>query len=140
MLWVQVLLPAPHKNMKKLIVTLLLIPTLANANELMCLARNIYFEARGESEPGQFLVGFVTMNRVSDKRFPNTICGVVNQPNQFVWDHSRKPVEGKIFNRIIYIASIVMQSHDTKQYGVYFNTTHSKAKSTVVAGNHRFYN
>ena len=42
-----------------------------------CLAMNIYHEARGDSELGQQAVGFVTMNRVYDKRYPNTVCDVV---------------------------------------------------------------
>ena len=127
--------------MKKILLLLLLIPTLAQSNELMCLATNIYFEARGEPEAGQFMVGFVTMNRVYDKRFPNTVCGVVYQPGQFIWDHSRKPVKGKLFNRIIYIASIVMQSHDTKQYGVYFDKAdHRPTQARLTVGFHEFYN
>lgn len=42
-----------------------------------CLAMNIYHEARGDSRLGQKAVGFVTMNRVFDKRYPNTVCDVV---------------------------------------------------------------
>lgn len=49
------------------------------AAELECLALNIYFEARGESDTGKVAVGHVVMNRVSSKRFPKTICGVVQQ-------------------------------------------------------------
>jgi hypothetical protein len=44
-----------------------------------CLTRNIYFEARGESEEGKVAVGIVTINRVRDGRFGNSICAVVNQ-------------------------------------------------------------
>ena len=44
-----------------------------------CLARNIYFEARNEPFAGQFAVAMVTLNRVHDKQFPNTICDVVYQ-------------------------------------------------------------
>ena len=44
-----------------------------------CLARNIYFEARNEPFAGQFAVAMVTLNRVHDKQFPNTICKVVYQ-------------------------------------------------------------
>lgn len=42
-----------------------------------CLAMNIYHEARGDSSLGQKAVGFVTLNRVYDSRYPNTICDVV---------------------------------------------------------------
>ena len=48
-------------------------------NEIECLALNIYFEARGESLAGRRAVGEVTMNRVLDPAFPDTVCGVVRQ-------------------------------------------------------------
>lgn len=47
--------------------------------EAYCLAENIYYEAKGEDIRGQFAVASVTLNRVKDPRFPNTICGVVKQ-------------------------------------------------------------
>ena len=46
---------------------------------LMCMAFNIYHEARNESMLGQIAVGQVVMNRVWDKRFPDTVCEVVKQ-------------------------------------------------------------
>ena len=50
-----------------------------NQEELVCLAKNIYFEARGENDRGQYAVGLVTQNRVRSDRFPDTICKVVKQ-------------------------------------------------------------
>ena len=47
--------------------------------QLTCLAKNIYFEARNEPFAGQFAVALVTLNRVSDTTFPDTICKVVYQ-------------------------------------------------------------
>lgn len=47
--------------------------------EAYCLAENIYYEARNEDIRGQFAVASVTLNRVNDSRYPNTICGVVKQ-------------------------------------------------------------
>ena len=44
-----------------------------------CLAKNIYFEARNEPFAGQFAVALVTLNRVNDTAFPDTICDVVYQ-------------------------------------------------------------
>tara|TARA_R110000824_G_scaffold72944_2_gene185906 strand:+ start:304 stop:723 length:420 start_codon:yes stop_codon:yes gene_type:complete len=46
---------------------------------LACLALNIYFEARGEPIEGQIAVTHVVLNRVIDKRYPNSICEVVKQ-------------------------------------------------------------
>ena len=42
-----------------------------------CLALNLYHEARSDSKLGQKAVGFVTLNRVYDSRYPSTICDVV---------------------------------------------------------------
>ena len=55
--------------------------------DLTCLARNIYFEARGESTAGQRAVAEVTLNRVASKRFPDDVCGVVHEQR---WDKIRK--------------------------------------------------
>jgi spore germination cell wall hydrolase CwlJ-like protein len=52
-------------------------------HDLDCLARNIYYEAGLESEEGKVAVGLVTINRSNDDKFPNTICGVVNQRTVF---------------------------------------------------------
>ena len=49
------------------------------AEALMCLALNVYFEARSENMASQMAVSLVVMNRVEDHRFPNTVCGVVKQ-------------------------------------------------------------
>ena len=53
---------------------------------VLCLAMNLYHEARGESLAGQLAVGFSTMNRVADKRYPDTVCGVVKQAKYHGWD------------------------------------------------------
>jgi spore germination cell wall hydrolase CwlJ-like protein len=44
-----------------------------------CLAKAIYFEARGESIRGQFAVAEVILNRVDSPLYPRTVCRVVNQ-------------------------------------------------------------
>jgi hypothetical protein len=52
--------------------------------ELDCLALNIYFEARNEPSEGQAAVAHVVLNRVSDPRFPDTVCSVVRQGGERV--------------------------------------------------------
>ncbi|MBC2773042.1 cell wall hydrolase [Rhizobium sp. AQ_MP] len=47
--------------------------------EQKCLAEGIYFEARGESVKGQAAVAQVILNRVRNPHYPDTICGVVYQ-------------------------------------------------------------
>jgi spore germination cell wall hydrolase CwlJ-like protein len=50
--------------------------------QLYCLAKNIYFEARGDTLAGRYAVADVVLNRVKDRRYPNTICKVVRQGKQ----------------------------------------------------------
>jgi hypothetical protein len=48
-----------------------------------CLAKAVYFEARGESLEGQLAVAEVVMNRAASGRYPGTLCEVITQPWQF---------------------------------------------------------
>ena len=47
--------------------------------EARCLAENFYHEARDQGTAGWLAVAAVTLNRATDDRFPDTICGVVFQ-------------------------------------------------------------
>ncbi|MBB4286186.1 cell wall hydrolase [Roseospira goensis] len=48
-------------------------------DELICLALNDYWEARGEDTRGRVAVAQVVLNRARDPRFPDSICGVVTE-------------------------------------------------------------
>lgn len=50
---------------------------------IMCLALNVYHEARGEPIAGQRAVAHVTLNRARERRMP--VCDVVFEPAQFSW-------------------------------------------------------
>jgi len=54
-------------------------PAASGGEQWRCLAEALYFEARGESVRGMFAVGEVIMNRVDSSRYPNSLCGVINQ-------------------------------------------------------------
>ena len=60
---------------------------------LICMATNIYHEAGNQSMIGQIAVGQVVLNRVADKRFPNTVCEVVKQA--VTYKKSDKPIRWK---------------------------------------------
>lgn len=47
--------------------------------EVVCLALNDYFEARGESMRGRVAVAQVVLNRARDGRFPRHLCEVIAQ-------------------------------------------------------------
>ena len=42
-----------------------------------CMALNIYHESRNQTLGGRLAVGYVTLNRVHNDKYPDTICGVV---------------------------------------------------------------
>jgi len=54
-------------------------PVAAGGSEWKCLSEALYFEARGETVQGLFAVAEVIVNRVESSRFPNSVCGVINQ-------------------------------------------------------------
>lgn len=57
--------------------------TNAATGDVYLLARLAYSEARGEPYRGQVAVAAVVLNRVKSAQFPNTIAGVIYQPNAF---------------------------------------------------------
>ena len=60
--------------------------------QIVCLAENIYFEARAESMEGKAGVANVTRNRVNDARWPSTYCEVVQQgPVRESWKTKKNP-------------------------------------------------
>ena len=68
--------------------------------QILCLAENIYFEARAESEAGKAAVGNVVKNRIADLRWPSTYCEVVYQgPERESWKTRGKDVaeEDRVF-------------------------------------------
>ena len=60
--------------------------------DVECMAKNIYFEARSDNMAGQFAVADVVLNRVKDKRYPNTICDVIyDGPVKEKWRTKQDP-------------------------------------------------
>lgn len=51
----------------------------AHAAATYCLAKAIYYEARGEPLAGRLAVGRVILNRVKSRFYPNSVCQVVYQ-------------------------------------------------------------
>jgi spore germination cell wall hydrolase CwlJ-like protein len=61
--------------------------------DVLCLAENIFHEARNQSFDGMAAVAYVTLNRVDHVDYPNTICEVVHDPYQFSWVYEGKSVD-----------------------------------------------
>lgn len=80
--------------------------------DLECLAKNIYFEAKGESLLGKIAVAQVTLNRVLHKQdFNKTICGVVYQKDQFSWtaQPNNKVRDHKQWHSSMHVAMGILQ-------------------------------
>jgi spore germination cell wall hydrolase CwlJ-like protein len=54
-----------------------------SARDKECMTRAMFFESHRSSRDGMVAVGTVVMNRVNSPRYPDTVCGVVGQKNQF---------------------------------------------------------
>ena len=96
-----------------------------------CLAQNIYFEAGNQPFAGKLAVANVTLNRVADLQFPETVCEVVYQTKeykmswtgemipkrgmcQFSWycdGKSDEPKDSKTWLNSLWIADLVLSSH-----------------------------
>jgi N-acetylmuramoyl-L-alanine amidase len=46
---------------------------------LICMALNVYYEARNQPVEGQMAVTYTVLNRVKDVRYPDKVCDVVYQ-------------------------------------------------------------
>lgn len=78
-----------------------------------CLAKNIYYEARGEPFQGQLAVAKVTINRtLHPTQFGRSICSTVYAKKQFSWTIKRqKPPKGPEWESSKIIAEAAMMGH-----------------------------
>lgn len=134
------------------------------ATQHQCLALNIYHEARSDGDLGQQAVGFVTMNRVEHRNYPETICDVVFQAHvnehgnpiinkcQFSWycdGKSDKPKDEKRMHTAKLVAEHVMQQYgkipDVTGGAIMYHAHYSNPywniayKRTVRIDSHIFY-
>lgn len=61
---------------------------------VLCMALNIYMEARSEMIPGQYAVANVTMNRAGTR---DRVCKVVTAKDQFSWTRTMLVKQGGKF-------------------------------------------
>jgi len=115
---------------------------------LLCLATAIYFEARGENLMGQRAVAQVVINRVEDRRYPDTVCDVVWEPKQFSFTHDGKPekmYEVEAREKAMQVAEEALQGNGLNITSTHYHSnkvmpywkTHYKLDGRV--GNHLFY-
>jgi len=127
--------------------------------EFNCLSKNIYFEAKNQTEHGMFAVANATLNRVRNPNFPDSICEVVFQPSripgkrhlcQFSWHCDGKPdrIRDKLaFMESQRIAALALLHRDkditggaTHYHAFYVKPWWAKKLTrTVKIGDHIFY-
>lgn len=118
-----------------------------NPKQFDCLAKNVYHEARGESIEGQIAVAAVTLNRVEDVKYSNTICDVVYQDDQFSWTSKHVTIKDKEAWQTAKTAAAlsVIGNVDPTNGATMFHSKkvkpywQSKFKKTRTIGNHIFY-
>ncbi len=128
----------------------------ANASELTCLAQAIYYEARSEPRVGRLAVADVVLNRVDNRLYPDTICGVVFQGQEratgcqfsFTCDGSMdRPINKRLWKESELIATAVMSGmrlpitrQATHYHADYVHPYWAdKLTPTAVVGRHKFY-
>lgn len=105
------------------------------SSALICLALNVYFEARGEPEAGKYAVAHVTLNRVRQKR--SSVCKEVFRPRQFSWTaHYRLPPKNDAaWKNALMIASRSQSTTDPTRGSTYFfNPKYSRHTRSIVSG------
>ena len=102
--------------------TIELSQNLHDAKEAHCLAEAVYYEARSETKSGQRAVAEVILNRVKNKHFPDTVCGVVYEGSErstgcqftFTCDGSmEKAPRGKAWDRSVKVAEFMLSGGHT---------------------------
>jgi spore germination cell wall hydrolase CwlJ-like protein len=129
--------------------------SILNEREVKCLTDNIYFEARSEKDIGKKAVALVTLNRLKDDEYPNTICKIVHQRNrykcQFSWTCQKTPKVRDLYtySKCHKIAKQVILNHEV-MHDVTKGATNfhrrdirpewaNPRKRTVAIGKHVFY-
>lgn len=121
----------------------------ARWTDVECLAKNIYHESRNQPLEGQIAVAQVTLNRVRNPQFQNTVCGAVYAPSQFSWtlDKRKRVRDQQAWRASVNIARAVLtQSFKLPDFpALYFHTPQvnprwSRGKKVLAKiGDHIFY-
>lgn len=122
--------------------------------QILCMAKNIYYEAASEPWEGKLAVAQVTMNRANSSKFPSTVCEVVYQKTgstyQFSWvGENVGPIRSKYaWEECLIVAKKALTEkhlHDTiyRTKSMYYHNTSVnpawKLKYVAKIGNHLFY-
>jgi N-acetylmuramoyl-L-alanine amidase len=116
------------------------------ATATLCLALNIYYEARSEPYQGQIAVSQVVLNRVADSRWPDDPCSVITQKKQFSWYWQGRTFfklkDVKSWNKAVSISIRVLNGDyiDITRGSVFYHVVRKDHyhKEKIIIGNHVF--
>lgn len=120
--------------------------TRASATDINCMARAMYFESNRSSRDGMVAVGSVVMNRVESDAFPDDICAVVGQRNQFAPGVMSKSMRGQAQDLATTLAASVLAGERHPDVGVakffhaaWYQAHYNNMQYVVTAGGNAFY-
>lgn len=119
-----------------------------------CLARTVYFEARGEPVAGQMAVASVVLARVVSEEFPDTVCDVVTEARkpgrfhcQFTWwcdGRADEPKNAEEYSQAKAVAMFAMLLGPQPGGPTHFHAADLKPQwkmqQVATIGGHVFYN
>ena len=88
--------------------------------DIRILATTVFYEAGCTTEEMREYVAQVVLNRVADRRFPNTIYSVVTQPGQYAGDY------------VTAAATQAIKDKDARNGTHYYNTCVNSAKKAMM--------
>lgn len=128
------------------IVTSSVSPVSHTEDDRECLARAMFFESRRSSREGLIAVGSVVMNRVESEQYPDTICKVVAQKNQFAPGVMTRKMNSKALPDVMAAADAVLKGerHPKIQKAKFFHQAgltfpYNNMHYVLEAGGNAFY-
>jgi spore germination cell wall hydrolase CwlJ-like protein len=119
---------------------------------LVCLALNIYFEARSENFRAQLAIAHVVENRVMSSQFPNSYCDVVFDGGerrhmcQFSWycdGKSDTPRDLKAWKTALRVAGSYWKYPDPTAGALWYHADYVQprwaGRNYISIGSHKFY-
>lgn len=111
-----------------------------------CLERAMFFESARSSRSGLVAVGTVVMNRLVSEKYPETICGIVGQKNQFAPGVMSRAMNSKALPDVKEAADSVLKGerHPNLKNAMFFHTAglkfpYGNMHYVLVAGGNSFY-
>lgn len=109
-------------------------------NNVLCLALNIYHEARGSTIQDRIATSYVVFNRLEDVSYPllksseKTVCGIVFDPYQFCWTSGsiKLPSETDAWIDAQSLALTLYMNEEHKRLAKRFGLKHYVAKGLVL--------